>query len=187
MATATLPHVRPSRLTINRSGLWLFFVSESFLFAALLSSRYHLLGVDRPAELNQPLGLVITLILLLSSLTAYRAETSIAHGDPPRFLRNTLATLALGLLFLIGVGIEWTQAFVHFPPQDLYGTVFFSLTGMHALHVLSGLLLLALLYLNGRRGRYSAENYWGAEGVVKYWHFVDVVWVFIYPTLYLVS
>lgn len=175
------------RLRTRRAGLWLFFISEGFLFLALISSRYYLAGLSRPAELNQALGLIITGILLASSLFAYRAEVSMVCGDRTRFLRNTLATVVLGVLFLVGVGLEWGEAFTYFPPGDRFGTVFFTLTGMHGLHVLSGVALLLGVYLHARRGRYSAGDCWPVEGAVKYWHFVDVVWVFIYPTLYLVT
>lgn len=187
MSAATAGHARVGRLRINQVGLWLFFISESFLFAALLSSRYYLQGVNRPPELNQALGLAITTVLLLSSLSAYRAEMSVAFGERRRFLRNILATIVLGGLFLVGVVVEWAEAFPHFPPQNGFGTLFFTLTGTHAAHVLSGVVLLLLVYLKGRRGRYTPANYWGVEGAVKYWHFVDLVWVFIYPTLYLVG
>lgn len=187
MTTTSLQHARYNRLSINRLGLWLFILSESGIFAALLFARFYLLGFERASELNQTIGLIITSILLISSLTAYRAESAIAHGDRETFLRNVLATIILGVVFVIGVGIEWSQAFVHFPPSELFGTVFFTMTGMHAFHVFTGLIMLALLYLNGRRGAYSAEDHWGPEAVVKYWHFVDVVWVFFYPALYLVS
>ncbi len=187
MATAALAHPHASRLRLHRLGLWLFIISETFLFSALLSSRYFVLGLSRPRELNQALGLGITTVLLLSSLTAYSAEMAAAFGRQPAFRRNLLATMALGALFLVGVGVEWSEAFHHFPPQTAYGTLFFTLTGVHAFHVLSGLLVLALVYLNGRSGRYTPENYWPVEGGIKYWHFVDLAWVFIYPTLYLVG
>lgn len=187
MTSETMAHTRYSRLSINRIGLWLFILSEATIFVALAAARFYLLGTERPAELNQTIGLIITSLLLLSSLTAYRAEAFIAHGDRAGFLRNTLVTILLGVVFLVGVGIEWSQALTHFPPRELFGTVFFTMTGMHAFHVVTGLILLALLYLNGRRGAYSAQDHWGPEAVVKYWHFVDVVWVFFYPALYLVS
>jgi len=187
MDAVTALHAPARRLRTRRAGLWLFFISEGFLFLALISSRYYLLGLFRPAELNQGLGVGITGVLLLSSLTAYRAEISIAWGDLPRCARNLLATILLGALFLVGVGLEWAEAFAYFPPGDRFGTIFFTLTGMHGLHVLSGVVLLVGVYLHGRRGRYDAKDYWPVEGAVKYWHYVDVVWVFIYPTLYLVT
>jgi len=197
MATdaSTVAHPHPAalvghharRLAINQVGLWLFLLSESFLFSALISSRYFLQGLQRPETLNQPLGLAITVVLLWSSLSAYRAETAIAHGDRSRFQRNILLTIGLGALFLVGVAWEWREAFLHFPPPSGFGTVFFTMTGIHAFHVLTGLLALAVIYLLGKGGRFAPGAYWGVEGSVKYWHFVDVAWVFIYPTLYLVN
>jgi cytochrome c oxidase subunit 3 len=174
--------IRPA---LNQLGLWLFFFSESFLFSALATARFVIAGIDRPEELNQVLGLAITSVLLLSSLTAYRAEASIARGDRPAFLRNLLATIVLGLLFVAGVGIEWTTAEFHL--SEPYGTAFFSMTGLHASHVVSGIGMLLLVYWLGLRGHFSAERHWGVEATIKYWHFVDVVWVFFYPILYLIG
>ncbi len=187
VAHEAVAHPEYDRLDLNRFGLWLFFISESLIFLILLVTRFYLLGTYRPPELNQKLGLAITVVLLLSSLTAYRAETAIAHGDRPRFLRNLLATIVLGTAFLLAVVlIEWPEApHIGIVPQKGFGIAFFSMTGMHAFHVLTGVLLLSVIYLNGRRGAYSADSYWGVEASVKYWHFVDVVWVFFYPTLYL--
>jgi|TARA_Y100000294_G_scaffold145612_1_gene140876 cytochrome c oxidase subunit 3 len=176
------------RVAINKVGIWLFFLGETFLFGALISVCYYLQGVQRPDGLDQYLGLAITGILLLSSLTAYRAEVAAAHGDQPGFLRNLSVTILLGLLFLVGVGWEWYEAFLHFPPSTGFGTVFFTTTGIHAFHVLTGVIALLVVLFTGRhRGRFNSESHWGVEGTVKYWHFVDVAWVFIYPTLYLVS
>lgn len=182
---AAWPHVE--RLPINRIGLWLFIFSECFLFAALLTSRYYLQALYRPDDLNQPLGLAITTVLLLSSLSAYRAEASAAHGDQRGFKLNIIATIVLGVLFLVGVGIEWSEAASHFPPRTGFGTLFFTITGIHTFHVITGLIALTIVYYLGRNGRFTEGNSWGVEGTVKYWHFVDVAWVFIYPTLYLVN
>jgi cytochrome c oxidase subunit 3 len=187
VATTTTAHKGHDRLAINRLGLWLFLLSETFLFGVLLASRFYLQGTQRPSEMNQPLGLVISVVLVLSSLTAFRAETAASFGDQRRFRLNILFTIGLGVLFIGGVGIEWAEAFHHFPPSSGFGTVFFTLTGVHAFHVLTGIILLALIYFLGRDGRFTAGSYWGVEGAVKYWHFVDVAWVFIYPTLYLVG
>ena len=179
--------ITTSRLSINRLGLWLFFLSESFLFLALLVTRFYLQGFSRPPEMNQPLGFGISIILLLSSLSAYRGETFIASGMEKQFRRNIIITLCLGGLFLVGVGIEWAEAFRYFPPSTVFGAVFFTMTGFHAFHVLLGLLALGILVLPGQRGRFTPDSYWGAEGIIKFWHFVDVVWMFIFPALYLVS
>lgn len=192
MSQAALTHAHDAhgthnRLLINRLGLWLFIVSESFLFGALLWARFYLQGLHRPHELNQFLGLIITCILLGSSLTAYRAEVFAAHGEQQKFLQHVMITIVLGIVFLVGVGYEWYEAAQHFPPDTGFGTVFFSLTGMHAFHVLSGVVLLMLLNRLAQTRHFHHGDYWPAEAIIKYWHYVDVVWVFVYPTLYLVG
>src|SRR3990170_1148870 len=99
MALATLRDLHKEeevrRPALNQLGLWLFFFSESFLFAALATARFFLAGFDRPEHLNQQLGLFITAVLILSSLTAYRAESAIAHGDRGNLLRYLLTTILL--------------------------------------------------------------------------------------------
>ena len=188
MAVHTAAHAAPSNpLRMKQIGLWLFILSESFLFSALISGRYYILGLDKPPELNQTLGFAITTVLLLSSLTAYRAEMFASFGRRTDLRWSLLATIVLGVLFVGGVAVEWSEAFLHFPPGSAFGTLFFSLTGLHAFHVLSGMAVLLVVYNQVRRGSYGQGDTWGVEGAVKYWHFVDVAWVFIYPTLYLVG
>lgn len=179
---------RAERLAANRLGLWLFIASESFLFAAVISARYYLLGTETPDDLNQPLGFAISLVLLSSSLFAYRGETAAAFGDRRGFVRSISVTIGLGLLFIVGVVLEWREGLAFFPPDTLYGSVFFTLIGLHAFHVLTGIVALTVVLVLGRDGRFlGPEAFWPVEGVVKYWHFVDVAWVFIFPTLYLVG
>lgn len=171
----------------RRLGLWLFILSESVIFLTLLSSRFYMQGVYRPDEVNQLLGLSITVVLLASSFFANRADVAIAHGDKAAFSRNILVTIGLGLAFLVGVVmVEWPEAMRFAPPSSGYGTAFFAITGMHAFHVLAGLIILALVFIQGQRGK-LAQDHWAAEGGIIYWHFVDLVWVFIYPILYLVG
>jgi cytochrome c oxidase subunit 3 len=131
-------------------------------------------GLETPEDVNQTLGLALTVLLLASSLTAYRAEAAAAHGSMARYRWNMVATIVMGVIFIGGVGFEWYEAFKHFPPSTGYGTVLFTLTGIDATHVLSGLLLLALVYRHGLARPYTPDSYWGVEGAVKYWHFVDV-------------
>lgn len=174
-----------TQLRANRLGLWMFCFSEVFLFVALLASRFYLWGNTRP-DLDQVLGLIATSVLLISSYFMVQAETAMGQDDRPRFLRNLLLTAALGLGFLaMVVGLEWRG---HLTPRDgIFGAVFFAMTGMHALHVLSGVIFILLVWNNGRKGNYSAERHWGVEACAIYWHYVDVVWVFFYPALYLIG
>jgi cytochrome c oxidase subunit 3 len=174
-----------TRTKANRLGLWLFFVSETFLFGGLLASRFYLWGNTRP-ELDQWLGLIVTAILLLSSFFMNRAESAIAHDDRETFLTCLLITAGLGAAFLVGVvGFEWQG---HLKPWDgVYGAVFFGMTGLHALHVLSGIVLILTVWNLGRAGHFSAERHWGIEATAIYWHFVDVIWVLYYPAIYLMG
>lgn len=169
----------------NRLGLWLFFVSEAFMFGGLLASRFYLWGSTRP-DLNQAVGLIVTSVLLLSSFFMNRAETAIAHDDRKTFLSSMLITAGLGVLFLVGVVVfEWGG---HIRPWDgVYGAVLFGMTGVHALHVFSGVILILIVWNLGRKGNFSAERHWGVEATAIYWHYVDVIWVFFYPALYLMG
>jgi cytochrome c oxidase subunit 3 len=119
-----------------------------------------------------------------------RAETSMAHGDRKGFLIGTSITLVLGIGFLLGVvAVEWPQA-IHegiTPSSGAAGAIFFMMTGMHAFHVLTGVIFLAIVLRNGARGLYSAERHWAVEAAAVYWHFVDVVWIIFYPALYLMG
>jgi cytochrome c oxidase subunit 3 len=185
-ATITVQHAPPaSRLRISRVGLWLFILSESMLFVGVLATRFSLLGTDVHEAVSQQIGLAITSILLASSYTAFRAEHAARSGDRPGLLRYTAMTLVLGIVFVGGVTLEWVEAFHDFPPGTIFGTVFFTMTGIHAFHVITGLVFLAIIYAGARRGTYESDA-WPVEAGVKYWHFVDVVWVFFYPALYLI-
>jgi cytochrome c oxidase subunit 3 len=170
----------------NRLGLWLFIISDAFVFAGLLVSRFYLFYGERP-ELNQLLGLAVTLLLLTSSFFMYRAEMDIRHGNEKGFSRNLLVTIVMGALFLVGVvGVEWPTA-PFSVGENAMSSIFFTMTGMHALHVLSGVIFLIIVYRNGKKGLYSEQRHFPVEAAAIYWHFVDVVWVFFYPALYLMG
>lgn len=193
----------------NRFGLWLFLLSDGFLFAGLLVMRANLLGLSRP-PLNQTLGLFVTVVLLVSSFFMNRGEMQMAQGDVKGFMRNTIITFILGLFFLIGVVVvEWrgipaiAEPILQFfgepegaaalkastgnPLTGPVGGVFFIMTGMHAFHVFTGLVFLFIVWNNARKGVYTAEKHWGVEAAAVYWHFIDLVWIFFYPALYLIG
>ncbi len=183
-APAAHGHPTHNALKFNRLGLWMFFFSESVLFGLLLSARFYLEGIQRE-HVDQQLGLGITIILLLSSLTAFTAETAIEHNNQRVAHWFLLATIVLGIIFAGGVGFEWKTA--EFTRGEAFGSVFFTMTGIHASHVVSGIGILFLVWIQTKRGRFNANSHWAVSGAVMYWHFVDVVWVFFYPALYLVK
>lgn len=183
----------------NRLGLWIFCFSEFFLFGALFAARFVLWGNSRP-DFSQGVGLFATSILLLSSFFMYRGETAAAYGDRTRFLRSMLMAALLGTFFLICVVVlEWNvfglegklfgiELFGHLKPTDgVYGGVFYAMTGVHAIHVITGIMLILIIWWNGRKGLFTPERHWGVEGTAIYWHYVDVIWVFFYPALYLMG
>ena len=172
----------------NRMGLWLFLISDSFVFIGLFVVRFNLMPNARP-ELSQVLGLIVTTILLVSSVLMNRAEIAVGVGDQKTFLRNTLFTMILGIIFLLGVvGVEWPLASQHISAREgVAGSIFFTMTGFHAFHVLTGVIFLFIIWNNGRKGLYTVERHFAVEAAAIYWHFVDVVWIFFYPALYLIG
>ncbi len=189
------PHSYAFKTGTNRLGLWLFLLSDGFVFAGLLVMRSNLLGLTHPGALDQVLGLAVTAVLLVSSFFMNRGETAMAYGDVKGFMNNTLITFVLGLGFFLGVVlVEWPEAAhkgltVAFgnPTTGPMGGVFYMMTGMHAFHVFTGLVFLGIVWNNARKGLYTAEKHFPVEAAAVYWHFVDLVWIFFYPALYLIG
>lgn len=182
-------HSNDYKTGTNRLGLWLFLLSDSFVFGGLMVMRFNLLGLTRP-NLNQSLGLLVTAVLLISSFFMNRAETAMAHGDQRGFVTGTISTLVLGIGFIAGVvGVEWPAAIREgiTASSGTPGAAFFMMTGMHAFHVLTGVIFLLIVLNNGRKGLYTGKKHWAVEAATVYWHFVDVVWIFFYPALYLIG
>lgn len=182
-----------AQLRMNRLGLWLFFISEAFLFGGLLSARFYLWGADTRPELDQMIGLIVTSVLLVSSVSMRLAETAMERGNRRAFSILILLTAFFGLIFLGGVMVfEWglfpSIYQGHLTPWDnKYGAVVFAMTGMHALHVISGIVFILIVWNLARKGSFSPERHWGVESCAIYWHYVDVVWIFFYPALYLIG
>lgn len=174
------------KLATNRMGLWFFLLSDGFIFGGLFISRFNLLGLTRP-QVDQFLGVAVTSILLISSFFANRAEVSMEYGNRRRAISSLAVTIFLGIAFVAGVlGIEWRIA--PFGPGDgTQGAIFYTMTGFHAFHVLTGVIFLSIVLRNLTRKCYSTEKHWAVEASVVYWHFIDVVWIFFYPALYLIG
>ncbi len=182
-------HDRPG---INRMGLWLFMASESMLFIAMSAARFYLAGLDK-GEVNLALGIALTFVLLGSSWLGYQATGAISAGNRRKAIRSLLLASLLGFLFIGGVGVEWSTAAFGAalnppgPPQATpFGTAFFAMTGLHVFHLMTGLAGLLLITNLLRKGRFGPGDHWGVTAVVRYWTFVDVMWlVIVFPVLYL--
>jgi cytochrome c oxidase subunit 3 len=154
--THTTTHTYAEKLATNRLGLWLFFVSDAFVFGALLVTRYYLLGGRRP-HLEQGLGLLVPSVLLVSSFFMNRARSTDFSRQSKGFCQQYADYHAVGIVFLVGViGFEWRCAL--WPGGWPEGAVFYMMTGMHAFHVLTGVIFLFIIYRNGRNGKFSARN-----------------------------
>jgi cytochrome c oxidase subunit 3 len=171
-------------------GVRLFILSEVMLFGAFFTA-YFVLRAQAPAwpplaDLERPeLPLVgfNTLLLLSSSVTMQWAVARIGRGDAAGFRRGLLATLVLGAVFLAIQGYEFASN--GFGISDgVFGSTFYTLTSFHGAHVLGGLLLMGVLANRARLGLVTREHHTAVEGVSYYWHFVDVVWVMLFLTVY---
>jgi heme/copper-type cytochrome/quinol oxidase subunit 3 len=169
---------------VGRFGLLLFLFSESFLFAAFVSARLYLAGLEQPDGIDLALGGLMTALLVGSSLLSYRALAVLRAGRGRAAAGWLLGTVGLGSLFVVGVAIEWTSA--EFPITSAYGSAFYTITGLHATHLVGGLVALVLAARLLRRGHFADGSTWGVRGCVMYWTYVDLMWVVvIFPVLYL--
>ncbi|WP_205697579.1 cytochrome c oxidase subunit 3 [Conexibacter sp. SYSU D00693] len=185
------PANRSSRVEPAMLGMLLFIISEVMVFGAFFTAYFFIRvvnGEEWPAEgteLPKLIAGVNTAILLSSSLTLHWAQTSIKHGNRWGLKAGMLVTLLLGCTFLFVQINEYIH--IGFAPQDhAQGTIFYGLTGLHGAHVFIGLTLLAMVTVRAFRGHFSPEHHHGVEIPGVYWHFVDVMWIVVYTTVYII-
>jgi cytochrome c oxidase subunit III len=185
------PANRSSRVEPALLGMLLFIISEVMVFGAFFTAYFFIrvvadnhtwFPVDGKA-LPVAVAGVNTAILVSSSLTLHWAQTSIKNGNRFGLQAGMTATFLLGLTFLFIQINEYVH--IGFSPQDnAQATVFFSLTGLHGAHVTIGLMLLAMVTIRSFKGHFSPEHHHGVEIPGIYWHFVDVMWIVVYTTIY---
>jgi cytochrome c oxidase subunit 3/cytochrome o ubiquinol oxidase subunit 3 len=172
-----------------------FLVSEVALFGTLIVTYLFYLGKDvvgpTPAEaLKLPLVLVNTACLLASSVTVHRAGRTLERGNQGGFMRWWAATIGLGVLFLLGTAYEW-YGLIHDHGltigRNLFGTTYYTLVGLHALHVTGGVTVLLIVLGLALRREVTSANRGGVGLVSWYWHFVDGVWVVVFTVVYVVG
>jgi len=181
-------------LTNPKLGIWLFLASEVMLFGSLFSS-YALLRSGAPTwpdqseVLSVPLATLNTVILIASSVTMVLAWAALKSKSLPRYRLFMGLTLLGGALFLVVKAIEYGEKFSHglYPATNNFLGLYFTLTGLHAIHVIAGMVVNAYLWGPGTRMWHTQpERFTNRIEVAGiYWHFVDVVWIFLFPVLYL--
>ncbi len=186
------PANRSSRVAPPLLGMMLFIISEIMVFGAFFTAYFFVRVVAEghrwfpfdETELPKLIAGMNTAILLSSSLTMHWAQTAIKNGNRFAFKAGMLLTALLGATFLF---IQINE-YVHlgFAPQDhAQGTIFYGLTGLHGAHVFIGLTLLVMVTVRAFRGHFSPEHHEGVEVPGIYWHFVDVMWVIVYTSVYI--
>jgi cytochrome c oxidase subunit 3 len=186
------PANRSSRLDPATLGMFLFIASEAMLFGAFFTAYFFVRVVNPDAQAWPPdpyefpvfVAGMNTAILVTSSFTMHWAVQSIRRNNRAGLKAGLVLTIALGLAFLLTQAIEY--AHVGFNTGDgAFASVFFGLTGLHGGHVFVGLSLLLFPTIRAFRGHFSPEHYHGVEIPGIYWHFVDVMWIVVYSTIYL--
>jgi len=180
----------------SKLGIWLFLASEIMLFGALFSSYIILRAGDpnwmlhvKEAHLNIPLATINTAVLILSSVTFVMSWVSLKLKDLDKFKIYMGITLLCSVIFLVIKYFEYTAKFDagHYPSTHNFYAVYFTMTGLHGLHIIGGIIVNAYLWMPGTKmwetdpDRFTNR----VEVAGLYWHFVDLVWIFLFPSIYL--
>ncbi len=192
--TPQYPAIKPGMM-----GMYIFLASEVMFFGSLFAVYFYLFGSHivwpppPPSSTPEfyvswwPIPFVNTIILLSSGVTCHFASEAIAHDNRRQFFLLQIATIILGFGFEAGQLYEFINAFARglTLQANTFASAFFTMTGFHGLHVLGGLILLVLILFRAARGQFSSQHHVGVAAVTLYWHFVDVVWIFLFGILYL--
>lgn len=186
-------------------GMWIFIFTEILLFGGLFIV-YSVMRLRYPDEfhgaagfLNVPMGAINTIILLISSATVAMAISAVQKSDNKMASRLVLITIVCALIFLVNKYFEWGAKFHHglYPGSDvmlelsrgylLYFSLYFMMTGLHALHIIVGLTLLLIVFFKIDSGKINQKKFVLLENSALYWHLVDLIWIFLFPLLYLIT
>lgn len=189
----------------SKLGMWLFIFTELLLFGGLFlvysvyRSQYFEAFKEGSEELNVFIGTLNTIFLLVSSMTVAMSLTALQKNDKVASLRYLAITLAFAAAFLVNKYFEWGAKFHHglYPGSDmlmeldrghlLYFGLYFFMSGLHALHIIVGMVILAVVYMKIKNNKLTSDNFVLLENGALYWHLVDLIWIFLFPLLYLIT
>ncbi|NVO20990.1 MAG: cytochrome c oxidase subunit 3 family protein [Bacteroidetes bacterium] len=185
-------------------GMWLFIFTEMLLFGALFIV-YSVYRYRHPVEfhlanqeLNVTIGFINTVILLISSATVAMSITAMQKGNKKLTMIFLLITLLLAVVFLINKYFEWGAKIHHgiYPGSEfllslshgdiLFFGLYFFMTGLHAIHIIVGMVILIWVFVRVKQGRVNINRYALLENGGLYWHLVDLIWIFLFPLFYLI-
>jgi cytochrome c oxidase subunit 3 len=186
-------------------GMWVFLVTEVMFFGGLFMA-YLLYRTLYPEawlagshELDELLGGINTVVLICSSLTMALAVRAAQVGSRKGQIVNLILTIVFGTIFLVVKYFEYSKKFEHHlvpganfdpardPAQQLYFSLYFMMTGVHALHMVVGVVLMLVILRMAWKGQFGPDYFAPVEVSGLYWHFVDIVWIFLFPLLYLIG
>ncbi len=188
-----------------RIGMWLFLFTELILFGGLflLYAVYRYLHPqefhEAAKELNVALGAANTLILLTSSFTMVMSISYIGEGEKKKSMAALGLTIGLGVAFLVNKYFEWTAKFHHglypnsaelaarSPGDNLFYGLYYSMTGLHGLHVVVGVVLLSVVLVYIVQDKVTPDNFVLLDNSGLYWHLVDIIWIYLFPLFYLIT
>ncbi len=189
-------HVSPAvAYDAAKLGIWTFLATEVLLFGGLFTA-YVVFRLKFPemfhkdfVHLNRVMGAANTVVLITSSLTVALAIAAIREGRQKALKLFLSLTILLAGVFLVIKYFEWTEKFAHglHPGTDIFFSLYFMMTGLHGLHVLGGMLVLGAMLVMAGRGKFSESYHTPVEISGLYWHFVDLVWIYLFPLFYLIG
>jgi heme/copper-type cytochrome/quinol oxidase subunit 3 len=178
-------------------GMLLFIGSEVMFFSGLFAAYFNVRATapvwpPEGFDFLQPLPLptFVTIILVVSSFTMQWAIWRIREGDRTGLIRGLAVTLLLGIVFLFLQVYDYYVLVTHERfgiDTGIYGTLFYTMTGFHGAHVFGGVVGISVILLRATQGQFSARHHIAVEAVSAYWHFVDVVWIALFATIYLLK
>lgn len=203
--TQTANHAHPVDNEAGKLGMWIFLFTELFLFGGLFlvyavfrakySDDFH----KAAYELDALIGTLNTVVLLVSSMTVAMSITAVQKGNSKLAIRLLLVTLLMAVVFMVNKYFEWHHKFdlKIYPGSEvmqnlergelLFFSLYYMMTGLHALHVIIGMILLIICVFKTKSGHIVSNRYLLLENSGLYWHLVDLIWIFLFPLLYLLT
>jgi heme/copper-type cytochrome/quinol oxidase subunit 3 len=179
-------------MSVGMMGMYIFLASEVMFFGSLFATYFYLFGshpLGWPPRGTEPvhwfpIPWVNTFILVTSGVTCHFAADAVARDNRARFFLLLVATIVLGAFFEVGQAYEFLTAHISFSGSNQFSSAFFTMTGFHGLHVMGGLIFLTLVLGRALKGQFNSRHHVAVAAATLYWHFVDVVWIFLFGILY---
>jgi cytochrome c oxidase subunit 3 len=184
MQAGEIPALSDQARRMYRGGIWFLVLAEAIIFVTLFSTRFLLAGTARSVEPGDPVGILITLTLVVSLAPAWLAKRQILAGNAAAMSRHLLVATVLAVFALAVILYDWMT--LSFAAGSPFGENYVIVTGYHALHIVIGALWLFAAGIAGRKGIYTRDNHWVVEGGVVFWTSIVAVWILLYVIYFVI-